>query len=89
MTIQLIDHTDPGFVGPVEIEAGLSMGAFLERRLASGTGGAGDDPFAQPVCEEPAADCVIRVNYRRVGLDYVLRAGDRVTITRLDPPRAA
>jgi hypothetical protein len=65
MRVLFINSDGTGFAGPLEIEAGTSVGQLFAAQV----------PHGKP------ADFLIRVNRLPVTADQVLQADDRVSVT--------
>ena len=65
MKVLYINNSGGGFADYVEIDPNTSVNAFFEKRMSDGSAG----------------DYLIRVNRQPVPRDYVLREGDRISIT--------
>lgn len=65
MRIMYIDNDGGGFADYVEVSEGTSVEQFFKNRMQG----------------RQASDYLIRVNRQPVPRDYVLKEGDRITIT--------
>ena len=65
MKVLYINNSGGGFADYVEIDSNTSVNRFFDKRMPHGS----------------AEDYLIRVNRQPVARDYVLREGDRISIT--------
>ncbi len=65
MKVLYINNSGGGFADYVEIDSNTNVNAFFAKRMSDGS----------------AEDYLIRVNRQPVPRDYVLREGDRISIT--------